>query len=82
MKINWKLRLKNRTTLITLLTAIVAFIYQLLAIFNIVPGISEDTIINTLGMFVNILLMLGIVVDPTTAGISDSDRAMEYTDPN
>lgn len=82
MKINWKLRLKNKTTLLALLTTAVALAYQILGIIGIVPGIDESTIIECIGLAVNILALLGIVVDPTTQGVSDSDRAMDYTDPN
>lgn len=81
MKMNWKLRLKNKTTLITLLTSIAALIYQILGAFGVVPGISEQSIVTIIGIAVNALCMLGIVVDPTTKGIGDSNRAMEYNQP-
>ena len=32
--------------------------------------------------FVYILVLIGVVNDPTTAGISDSKRALEYSEPN
>lgn len=78
---NWKLRLQNKTTLIALLTSIVALVYQVLAAFGVFPGISQESIVNWIGIAVNILCMLGIVVDPTTKGIKDSTQAMEYQVP-
>lgn len=81
MNINWKLRLQNKTTLTTLILAIIAFVYQVLGIFGIVPGIDQNTIVNTCGLIINLLVAVGIVVDPTTAGISDSTKALEYTKP-
>ncbi len=78
---NWKLRLKNKTTLITLLTALTALVYQVLGAFGVVPGVSEEGVVNAVGIVVNVLCMLGIVVDPTTAGVTDSARAMEYDAP-
>ena len=42
MKINWTVRLKNKTWLITFLAAIVAFIYQIFGMFGIVPTVSQD----------------------------------------
>lgn len=81
MNINWKLRLQNKTTLTTLILAIIAFVYQVLGIFGIVPGIDQSTIVNTCGLIINLLVAVGIVVDPTTAGISDSTKALEYTKP-
>nr|DAT84704.1 MAG TPA: holin [Caudoviricetes sp.] len=81
MNINWKLRLQNKTTLTTLILAIIAFVYQVLGIFGIVPGIDQNTMVNTCGLIINLLVAVGIVVDPTTAGISDSTKALEYTKP-
>ena len=79
--INWKLRLKNKTTLIALLTAVVAFIYQTLGLFKIVPSISADDVLKVAGLAVNLLVLLGIVVDPTTKGITDSEQAKGYDKP-
>lgn len=78
--LNWKLRLKNKTTLIALIAALAALVYQILGAFGITPGISEDTVLEIAGLAVNALCLLGIVVDPTTQGVSDSDRALEYTE--
>ena len=82
MKINWKVRFKNKTWLVAFLGAIVAFVYQMLGAFGIVPRVSEDYITQVIGIFINLLVALGIVVDPTTNGISDSKRALGYTEPN
>ena len=78
---NWKLRFKNRTTLIAIIAAAVAFVYQILGILHIVPPITEEQVMQILGIIINILVGLGILVDPTTAGIGDSARAMTYSEP-
>jgi len=78
MNINWKLRLKNKTTLTAIVLACIAFVYQILGIIGVVPGISEAAAVEVAGMVINILVLLGIIVDPTTKGISDSERAQEY----
>ena len=46
------------------------------------PGISQDTVIEVAGMGINLLVMLGIVIDPTTSDASDSARALSYDEPN
>ena len=79
--INWKLRLKNKTTLVSLGTTVVAFAYQMLGFFNVVPPISQDVVVQIIGVAANVLLMFGVVVDPTTAGIGDSQNAMGYIEP-
>lgn len=81
MRINWALRLKNKTTLIALITALIAFIYQVLGICGVVPAINQESIVQFAGLIVNLLVTLGIVVDPTTAGVEDSSRAMSYDEP-
>ena len=81
MKIKWKLRLQNKATLIALVTAVIAFVYQILGFAGVVPPISESQIVECAGMLINILAMLGIVTDPTTAGVSDSEQALTYSEP-
>ena len=87
--INWMLRLKNKTTLLSLAALTVGFIYQVLGTFDIVPPISQDTVVQIIGYIVSFLVGLGIIVDPTTKGISDSERALvrnvpggTYAEPN
>lgn len=75
--LNLKIRLKNKTFIITMMTTIIAFVYQLLAQFEIVPKITKDQIMQALMLIVNILAGLGILVDPTTAGVKDSERVLE-----
>lgn len=81
MMINWKLRLKNKVTLLTLLLALIAFIYQVCGIFGIVIPVSQNTLTQIIALLINILAAFGIIVDPTTTGVSDSDRAMGYNEP-
>ena len=81
MKINWKLRLQNKTTLVTLIALCVTFVYQVLGLFGVVPSVSQSEVINTIGLLINILVVLGVVVDPTTDGIGDSNNALKYKTP-
>ena len=81
MKINWKLRLQNRATLAAIVAAIIALVYQVLGLIGVVPAVSQDAVMQTASMAINLLALLGIVVDPTTAGTSDSTQALEYDEP-
>lgn len=74
--LNLKIRLKNKTFLISMFTAIIAFIYQMLAIFEIVSPITQEQTLQFIMILVNLLVGLGIVVDPTTKGIGDSERVL------
>lgn len=79
--INWKIRLQNKTWLLAMLAAVVAFVYQVCGLCGVVPSVSQDQVTQLVGLFINILVALGIVVDPTTAGVSDSSRALAYSKP-
>ena len=81
MKINWKVRLKNPLFWTTLIPAVVAFVYTLLGLFGVVPPIAEETLLNGLAAIISGLTTLGVLVDPTTAGMSDSAQAMTYDKP-
>ena len=81
MKINWKLRLQNKATLTALVMALVALVYQVLGVCGIVPRVSQDQVTTIISMAINILCLLGIVVDPTTSGVCDSVRALSYDKP-
>ena len=76
MKIKWIKRLQNKATLTALAAGVVALIYQILGWRGVVPQISQEEVINALGTFVNLLVLLGIVVDPTTDGIGDSEKVL------
>lgn len=72
--INFKLRLQNRATLVALISAVFLMLQQFG--LNIPSNIQEG--VNTL---VVILVILGIVTDPTTKGLGDSEQALNYNEP-
>lgn len=74
--LNLKIRLKNKTFIITMMTTIIAFVYQMLAQFEIVPKVTQDQTLQVVMLVVNILAGLGILVDPTTDGVKDSERVL------
>lgn len=81
MNINWMLRLQNKTTLMALLVAVITFVYAVLALVGVTPSITQEQIMNIVVAAVSALVALGVVVDPTTEGIGDSERAMSYEEP-
>lgn len=81
MKINWLLRLKNKPVLVALITAVVAFVYQVLGILGITPGVSEKEVVEYAGLIINLLVLVGIITDPSTAGVRDTDAVMDRTEP-
>lgn len=81
MKLNWKVRFKNKTWLTMFISLIIGFVFNMLKMFDIYPSISENVIMNAISQILTFLGLIGVLVDPTTAGIYDSDRAMQYTEP-
>ena len=81
MNINWALRFKNKVTLTAVVVQVIAIVYAVLGMAGIVPKIGENVILDVAYMFIELLCLLGIVVDPTTAGTSDSVQALGYTEP-
>jgi len=81
MKMNWKVRFKNKTWLSMFISLIVGFVFNMLKLFDIVPVVTENTIMNIVTQVLTFLGLIGVLVDPTTAGIGDSNRAMTYDEP-
>jgi len=81
--INWKLRLKSKAFWVALIPAALLVAQAVLAAFGV--DWSYDVISDKLLAIVNavfaLLTILGIAVDPTTQGISDSSRALQYNSP-
>ena len=72
--INWKLRFKNKATLLAIASTVILLAQQLG--FKLPDNISD--IVNT---FLTLLVLVGVINDPTTEGISDSPKALTYTEP-
>lgn len=81
MKINWKLRLQNKVTLVALITLVISIVYQILNMVGVIPQIDQQTILDVCCRIIDVLALLGIVVDPTTKGVSDSHLALSYDEP-
>ena len=78
MKINWKVRFKNKTWLRIFIAALLGLAYKAMATFGIAPKIEQQALMDLFDMLLGILLLLGVITDPTTKGIGDSDLAMTY----
>ena len=81
MKLNWKVRFKNKVWLGSFLSLIVGFVYSMLALFDVFPEVTQSLVLQLMNQVLTFLGLIGVIVDPTTAGIGDSERAMGYTEP-
>ena len=80
-KINWKVRFKNKVWLGSFTSLIVGFVFSMLALFDVYPKVTQSLVMQIIDQVLTFLGLIGILVDPTTVGISDSNRAMTYEEP-
>lgn len=72
--INWRLRFQNKATLLAIAGTLILLAQQL--------GLKlPDNIADIVNTFLTLLVLLGVINDPTTEGISDSPKALTYNEP-
>lgn len=81
--INWKVRIRNKQFWLSVIPAVALVAQAVAAVFGYTIDLTK--MVGKLQAVVNavfaLLVILGIVVDPTTAGVKDSARAMTYEEP-
>lgn len=84
MKINWIARIKNKAFWVALIPALLLLVQVVLAVFGVEIDLGElgNRLLAVVNAVFAVLAILGIVTDPTTAGIGDSKRALTYSKPN
>ena len=78
MKINWGLRLKSKKYWLTVVVPVAVVI-----IGSLLSGVDSNQLTTQLTAIVTgvfgLVSYLGGTIDPTTAGLSDSNQALNYT---
>lgn len=82
MRINWKVRFMHKPFLLAIFSLVLLLAQQVGAVFGYdltnMMGEQLTSIFNTV---LSILILMGVVVDPTTKGMSDSEQAQMYRKP-
>lgn len=81
MKVNWKVRFKNKTWLTSFFAAIITFVYTMLGMFDVYPEVTKNDVGEIISSVLMFLSLIGVITDPTTAGLNDSLRALGYDEP-
>lgn len=81
MKINWKVRFKNKIWLTTFCSLIIGFVFNILAMFDVYPSFTQNQVTEIITQALTFLGLIGVLVDPTTSGFGDSERALSYEEP-
>lgn len=81
--INWKVRLKNKKFVVSLVSFIILNVQIVAAYFGYSFDLdgATDVGVAIINIIFGVLAFLGVVQDPTTEGYSDSERSMTYTEP-
>lgn len=83
MKINWLVRLNNKNFWLAIIPAALLLIQAVAAVFGLSIDLGEtgNNLLDVVNAAFAVLTILGVVNDPTTAGIGDSAQAMTYDRP-
>lgn len=83
-KINWKVRIKNKAFWVFIIPAVLMLIQTLAEVFGYSLDLSGigDKLLNVVEALFIVLVGVGVVNDPTTAGVTDSERALTYNEPS
>ena len=83
MNINWTVRFRNKSFWLSLIPALLLLIQVVAAVFGYTLDLGDlgNKLLAVVNAVFAVLTILGVVTDPTTAGVSDSTQAMTYTSP-
>lgn len=83
MKINWTVRIKNKNFWLAVIPAVLLLIQVVASVFGITLDLGDlgNKLLEVVNAVFMLMAILGIVTDPTTAGVSDSKQAMTYEEP-
>ena len=83
MKINWLVRIKNKTFWLTIIPAALLLIQTVAAAFGFVLDLGDlgNKLLAVVNAVFGVLAILGVVTDHTTSGVSDSKQALTYVEP-
>lgn len=81
--VNWRVRARNKAFWIALIPAVILLVQAVCAVFGVTPDLSglSERLVNVVNALFGVLVLLGIVTDPTTAGMGDSKQALRYRAP-
>ncbi len=83
MKINWIVRIKNKAFWVSIIPALLLLVQTVAAPFGMQLDFGElgNQLLAIVNAVFAVLAIIGIVADPTTPSVGDSERALTYTAP-
>lgn len=83
MNINWKVRFSNKQFWLSFIPAVLLLVQVVAAVFGYTLDLGDlgNRLLSVVNALFAVLALLGIVTDPTTSGVGDSEQAMTYDKP-
>lgn len=77
-KINWMVRIQNKAFWLSLIPAVLILVQVVAAVFGYQLELGElgDRLLAVVNALFAVLAILGVITDPTTSGMADSDRVL------
>ena len=81
--INWTVRIKNKAFWLAVIPAVLLLVQTVAAVFGYTLDLGDigNRLVAVVNAVFGVLVVLGVVNDPTTAGMRDSRQAQGYRAP-
>ena len=81
--INWRVRLKNKHFWLAIIPAFLLLAQAAAAVFGVRLDLGDlgNKLLTVVDAAFGVLVLIGVVADPTTEGVGDSRQALTYTEP-
>lgn len=83
MNVNWVVRLKNKTFWVAFVPALILLVEVGVSVFGVDLDLGDlgNKILSFVNVLFSVLVLMGIINDPTTKGLADSQQALTYSKP-
>ena len=81
MKINWRVRFRNKPFLVSLFSLVLLVVQQVASLFGFDTTLYNEQATGIFQTLLFVLTFVGVVIDPTTDSVSDSEEVLGYTEP-
>ena len=80
---NWRIRFKNKNFWLAVIPAVLLMAQAVAALFGVQLDLGDlgNKLLVVVDAVFGVLVLIGVVTDPTTEGLGDSRQAMTYTEP-
>lgn len=81
--INWVVRIKNKNFWLAMIPAVLLLVQTVAALFGFALNLGDigNRLVAIVNAVFGLLVILGVVNDPTTQGVGDSRQALNYKKP-